>query len=47
MNWYNDFKGINVGVVIFVIMGLVGMVIGKLIWLVGGEGKGVDFSELV
>lgn len=47
ITWWNDSKGTNVASTITAIHGLSEMVTGKLIVILGGQGKGQDFSELV
>lgn len=46
VSYYDDFKVINVGVVLVVIEGLGVDIDGKLVLFVGGDGKGVDFYDL-
>lgn len=45
--WINDSKGTNVGATIAAIVGLEKMISGKWVIILGGVGKGADFSELV
>lgn len=42
VNWYNDSKGTNVGATVAAIEGMPG----EMVLIVGGEGKGADFSPL-
>ncbi len=42
VDWYNDSKGTNVGATLAALEGLSG----KIILILGGEGKGADFSPL-
>ncbi|THB63845.1 MAG: UDP-N-acetylmuramoyl-L-alanine--D-glutamate ligase [Gammaproteobacteria bacterium] len=42
VNWYNDSKATNVGATIAAVNGMPG----KLVLIMGGDGKGADFSEL-
>lgn len=44
--WYNDSKGTNVGATIAAIEGLGEAIMGKIILIAGGLGKGQDFSLL-
>ncbi len=44
--WYNDSKGTNVGATQAAIEGLGQTIIGRLVWIAGGDGKGANFSEL-
>jgi UDP-N-acetylmuramoylalanine--D-glutamate ligase len=46
VRWVNDSKATNVGATLAAIAGLRSDVAGKLILIAGGDGKGVDFSEL-
>jgi UDP-N-acetylmuramoylalanine--D-glutamate ligase len=46
VNWYNDSKGTNVGATLAAIQGLGSAIVGKLILIAGGLGKGADFSPL-
>lgn len=46
VNWYNDSKGTNVGATRAAIESLGTQIKGKLILIVGGQGKGADFSAL-
>lgn len=46
IRWVNDSKATNVGATLAAIAGLRADVPGKLILIAGGDGKGVDFSEL-
>ena len=47
VTWWNDSKGTNVASTITAINSLMEIVSGKLIMILGGQGKGQDFSELV
>ncbi|HVE43666.1 MAG TPA: UDP-N-acetylmuramoyl-L-alanine--D-glutamate ligase [Gammaproteobacteria bacterium] len=47
VRWYNDSKGTNVGATEAAMMGLGSEISGKLILILGGVGKGADFSALV
>jgi UDP-N-acetylmuramoylalanine--D-glutamate ligase len=42
VRWYNDSKGTNVGATRAALSGM----LGKVILIAGGEGKGADFSDL-
>ena len=46
VDYYNDSKGTNVGATLAAIEGLGERISGKLILIVGGVGKGADFSPL-
>ncbi|WP_110668398.1 UDP-N-acetylmuramoyl-L-alanine--D-glutamate ligase [Salinicola halophilus] len=46
VRWINDSKGTNVGATLAAIEGLGGSLVGRLIWLGGGVGKGADFTPL-
>lgn len=46
IRWVNDSKATNVGATLAAIAGLRADVPGKLILIAGGDGKGVDFTEL-
>lgn len=46
VRWVNDSKATNVGATLAAIAGLRADVIGKLILIAGGDGKGADFTEL-
>ncbi len=46
IRWVNDSKATNVGATLAAIAGLRADVPGKLILIAGGDGKGVDFSDL-
>lgn len=46
VRWVNDSKATNVGATLAAIAGLRADVPGKLILIAGGDGKGVDFTEL-
>ncbi len=46
VHWYNDSKGTNIGATLAAIQGFSGVITGKLILLLGGIGKGADFSLL-
>lgn len=46
VRWVNDSKATNVGATLAAIAGLRADVAGKLILIAGGDGKGVDFTEL-
>jgi len=46
VDWYNDSKGTNVGATQAAIEGMGSSIAGKLILIVGGQGKGADFSPL-
>lgn len=46
VRWVNDSKATNVGATLAAIAGLRADVSGKLILIAGGDGKGVDFTEL-
>lgn len=47
VTWWNDSKGTNVASTITAIHSLTEIVVGKLIMILGGQGKGQDFSSLV
>jgi UDP-N-acetylmuramoylalanine--D-glutamate ligase len=47
VTWWNDSKGTNVASTMTAINSLNGIIKGKLIIILGGQGKGQDFSELV
>ncbi len=47
VTWWNDSKGTNVASTITAINSLSEIIKGKLIIILGGQGKGQDFSELV
>jgi UDP-N-acetylmuramoylalanine--D-glutamate ligase len=47
VRWYNDSKGTNVGATQAAIEGLGSEIVGKLVLIAGGLGKGADFSPLV
>lgn len=47
ITWWNDSKGTNVASTITAINSLTEIVSGKLIMILGGQGKGQDFNELV
>lgn len=44
--WINDSKGTNVGASLAAIAGIGQAIRGKIVLLLGGDGKGADFSEL-
>lgn len=44
--WINDSKGTNVGATISAISGIGGSMLGKIVLIAGGQGKGADFNEL-
>lgn len=46
ISWYNDSKGTNVGASVAALKGLAAGIMGKVILIAGGQGKGADFSEL-
>lgn len=46
IRWVNDSKATNVGATLAAIAGLRADVTGKLILIAGGDGKGVEFTEL-
>lgn len=46
VEWINDSKGTNVGATISAISGIGGSMLGKIVLIAGGQGKGADFSEL-
>lgn len=46
IRWVNDSKATNVGATLAAIAGMRADVPGKLILIAGGDGKGVDFTEL-
>lgn len=46
VDWYNDSKGTNIGATIAAIQGFAEVVPGRLIILLGGVGKGADFTSL-
>ncbi len=46
ISWVNDSKGTNVGASVAAINGIGASIQGKIILLLGGDGKGADFSEL-
>lgn len=46
VRWVNDSKATNVGATLAAIAGLRTDVVGKLILIAGGDGKGADFTEL-
>ena len=47
VTWWNDSKGTNVASTITAIDSLTEIMSGKLLMILGGQGKGQDFSELV
>lgn len=47
VSFIDDLKVINIGVIEVVLQGLVGSIKGKLIFIVGGDVKGVDLNEFV
>lgn len=47
VEWINDSKGTNVGACTAALEGIGSQTQGKLVLLLGGDGKGADFSELV
>ena len=47
ITWINDSKGTNVGATLAAIEGLATDLAGKLILILGGDGKGADFSPLI
>lgn len=47
VTWINDSKATNVGATLAAIDGLGTQIDGKIVLLVGGDGKGADFSALV
>lgn len=47
ISWWNDSKGTNVASTITAINSLTEVISGKLIMILGGQGKGQNFSELV
>lgn len=46
VDWINDSKGTNVGATESAIAGIGGAIQGKIVLIVGGMGKGADFSDL-
>ncbi len=44
--WYNDSKSTNVGAAQWALKGIGNDLIGKVIWIAGGQGKQADFSPL-
>jgi UDP-N-acetylmuramoylalanine--D-glutamate ligase len=46
VDWINDSKGTNVGATISAISGLSDGLLGKIVLIAGGQGKGADFTEL-
>lgn len=46
VTWFNDSKGTNIGATMAALKGLGALCPGKLILLLGGQGKGADFTEL-
>lgn len=47
VTWWNDSKGTNIASTITAVNSLRKIVSGKLVMILGGQGKGQDFSELV
>jgi UDP-N-acetylmuramoylalanine--D-glutamate ligase len=47
VRWINDSKGTNVDATLAAIEGLAAQISGKLIIILGGDGKGADFSPLI
>lgn len=45
INWYNDSKGTNIGASISALKGIAAGILGKVVLIAGGQGKGADFSE--
>ncbi|MCC5792435.1 MAG: UDP-N-acetylmuramoyl-L-alanine--D-glutamate ligase [Legionellaceae bacterium] len=46
VDWIDDSKGTNVGATLAALQGIGAAIVGKIILLAGGVGKGADFSEL-
>ena len=46
VEWINDSKGTNIGATISAIAGIGGNLLGKIVLIAGGLGKGADFTEL-
>lgn len=46
VQWFNDSKGTNVGACFAAVKGLGDTIPGKLVLILGGDGKGADFSTL-
>lgn len=46
VDWINDSKGTNIGATLSAISGIGGSMLGKIVLIAGGQGKGADFSEL-
>lgn len=46
VSWYNDSKGTNVGASLAAIQGLGSTINGKIVLLLGGQGKGGDFTAM-
>lgn len=44
--WFNDSKATNMGAALAALQGLGASLDGKIIWLAGGQSKGVDFTPL-
>lgn len=47
VHWFNDSKGTNIGACQAALMGLGEDAKGKIVLILGGEGKGADFKELL
>ncbi|WP_280562297.1 UDP-N-acetylmuramoyl-L-alanine--D-glutamate ligase [Chromohalobacter sp. 48-RD10] len=47
VRWINDSKGTNVGATLAAIDGVGPVLVGRLILLAGGDGKGADFTPLI
>jgi UDP-N-acetylmuramoylalanine--D-glutamate ligase len=47
VTWINDSKGTNIGATIAAIEGIGSDLQGKMVLLLGGDGKGADFTELL
>lgn len=47
VQWINDSKGTNIGATLAALEGLSPTVSGKIVLLLGGDGKGADFTELL
>lgn len=46
VDWINDSKGTNIGATYSAITGIGGAMLGKIVLIAGGQGKGANFAEL-
>lgn len=46
VDWLNDSKATNIGAAMAALQGVGESIRGKILWIAGGQGKGVDFSPL-